>query len=131
MHKWAKQPKHLNSPDEFMQVMFALSRASSEDTPLQAYMAISELDSRRPPNRRLTPATVRLLARHFDDYSDQYRVFAEFPELTDESITLFMEVAQRLNNGPWRFAPMHSVSSRLRLESGRSLPDRNRFPMSI
>ncbi len=103
IRKWAKQPKHLNSPDEFMQDMFALSRASSEDTPLQAYMAISELDSRRPPNRRLSPATVRLLARHFDDYSDQYRVFSEFPELTDESIALFLEVAQRLNNEPMAF----------------------------
>jgi hypothetical protein len=103
IHKWGKLPKQVNSPDEFMQIMFALSRATSEDTPLQAYMAISELDARRPLTRRLSPATVRLLSRHYQDYSDQYPVFSEFPELTDESILLFMEATQRLNNAPMAF----------------------------
>ena len=64
------------------------------------YMAISELDSRRSPGHRLTPATVRLLARKFEEFSDQYRIFSEFPELSDESIALFLDVAQGLNSVP-------------------------------
>jgi hypothetical protein len=103
LRKWAKQSNKLNDSDDFMKVMFALTRASTETSPLQAYLAISELDSRRPPSRRLSAATVRLLARHYEDYSDQYRIFSEFPELTDESIALFMEVAQRLNTAPMAF----------------------------
>ena len=90
----------VNGPDELVQTMFALSRSSTESGPLQIYMAISELDSRRSPGHRLAPETVRLLARKFEGFSDQYRMFSEFPELSDESIALFLDVAQGLNNGP-------------------------------
>ena len=87
-------------PDQLLQRMFALSRTPTDSGPLQIYMAVSELDSRRSPGHRLTPATVRLLARKFEDCSDQYRIFSEFPELSDESITLFLNVIQGLNSVP-------------------------------
>ena len=90
----------LNGADQLIQMMFALSRAPTDHGPLQMYMAISELDSRRSPGHRLAPATVRLLARKFEDFSDQYRIFSEFPVLTDASITLFLDVAQGLNKLP-------------------------------
>lgn len=95
-----KQIPGLTGPDQFVQVMFALSRAPTETGALQIYMAISEIDSRRPQGERLSPATVRLLASKFEEFSDQYRIFAEFPRLSDESITLFLDVAQRLNGAP-------------------------------
>ena len=98
VHRWGKQTTHMTGPDQLVQIMFALSRAPTESGPLHTYMAISELDSRRSPENRLSPATVRLLAHRFEDYSDQYRIFSEFPELTDESIALFLDVAQGLNN---------------------------------
>jgi len=47
----------------FVQSMFALSRAVTDDGPLQIYLAISALESRRSPEHRLAPATVRLLAQ--------------------------------------------------------------------
>ena len=100
VHKWAKQPERLQTPDDLMRVMFAISRSPLEDTPLQLYMTLSELDSRRPADRRLSPATVQLLASKFDDYSDQFRIFSEFPELSNESIALFFQVAQTLNDVP-------------------------------
>jgi len=101
-HKWAKQPDKLARPDDLVRTLFALSR--SRDTGLlELYMAVSDLDSRRPPERRLAPAMVELLAHKFEDYSDQYRIFSEFPELGDESITLFLDVAQSLNNVPMGF----------------------------
>jgi hypothetical protein len=98
VHRWGKQTSRLTGPDHLVQVMFALSRAPTESGPLQAYMAISELDSRRPSGRHLQPATVTLLAHKFEEFSDQYRIFSEFPELTDESIVLFLDIAQGLNN---------------------------------
>jgi len=98
-HKPGKSPT-LSGPDELVKVLFALSRAPSDSGPLQIYMAISELDSRRIPEHGLAPETVRLLARKFEEFSDQYRIFSEFPELSDESITLFLNVAQGLNSVP-------------------------------
>ncbi len=100
VRKWAKQTNGLNRSDELIQAMFGLSRAPTESGPLQIYMVISELDGRRPLDHRLAPATVNLLARRFEEFSDQYRIFSEFPALSDESITSFLEVAQTLNNVP-------------------------------
>jgi hypothetical protein len=100
VQRWGKQTPRLTHPDQLVQVMFALSRATTDSGPLQTYITISELDSRRSPEHRLAPATVRLLARRFQDFSDQYRIFAEFPELSDESIALFLDVAQNLNGLP-------------------------------
>jgi hypothetical protein len=97
---WGKRSAHINTPDQLVETMFALSRASIEDGPLQKYMMISALESRRSPEHRLAPATVRLLAERFGDFSDQYRIFSEFQELNDQSIVMFMETAEALNNVP-------------------------------
>lgn len=100
VRRLAKRIGTAQNPDQLIAVMFALSRAPSESGPLQAYMAVSEIDSRRTPEHRLSPATVRLLARKYADYSDQYRIFSEFPELNDQSITLFLQMARGLNGVP-------------------------------
>jgi hypothetical protein len=99
-HKLESQNARLTGPDQLVQMMFALSRTSTDVGPLQIYMAISELDSRRSPAHRLSPETVRLLAHKFEDFSDQYRVFSEFPELSDASIAFFLDVAQALEKVP-------------------------------
>ena len=101
LRKWPK-PNRLDHPDDVVRTMFALSRAHDSDL-LDLYMAVSELDSRRPPERRLATATVELLAQRYEDYSDQYRIFSEFPDLSDESITVFLDVAQSLSNVPMGF----------------------------
>ncbi len=100
VRRWRRQNPKVNDPDELVQTMFALSRLSTESGPLQIYMATSELDSRRSPGHKLAPETVRLLANKFEGFSDQYRLFSEFPELSDESIALFLDVAQGLNTAP-------------------------------
>jgi len=100
VHRWARFSGGLNQPDDLIQAMFALSRAPTESGPLQVYMAISEIDGRRPADRRLSPAVVGQMARKFEECSDQYRLFSEFPELTDDSITLFLNVSQVLNDVP-------------------------------
>jgi hypothetical protein len=102
VREWKKRNKHLTSPDQLAQTMFALTRSPSDSGPLQIYMAISELDSRRSAERSLAPQTVLLLARRFEEFSDQYRIFSEFPELNDASIILFLDTAQKLNNVPTR-----------------------------
>ena len=100
VRRWGKQRSHVTRPDQLVQTMFALSRAPTDSGPLQIYMTLSELDSRRSPGHRLEPATVLLLAHKFEEFSDQYRTFSEFPELSDESITLYLDIAQSLNGVP-------------------------------
>ncbi len=98
VREWGKRANRLSSSEQLLQTMFALSRANTEVGPLQIFLALSEIESRRSPQHRLSPETVRLLAHKFDEFSDQYRVFSEFPELSDASLTLFLETAASLDH---------------------------------
>ena len=95
---WSKRAGRLNTPDELVQAMFGVARANTDAGPLQTYLALSAVDVRRPAEHRLAPETVRLLAHKFVEFSDQYRIFAEFPELSDASITSFLSVADSLDS---------------------------------
>jgi len=97
---WTKKAAHINSSDQLVQTLFGLSRINSSVGPLQIYLALCELDSRRAPQQRMSPEMVETLARKFIEYSDQYRIFGEFPELSDASISLFLNVATHLNGLP-------------------------------
>ncbi len=57
----------------------------------------SELDSARPPGKKLSPETVRLLADRFSEFSSWYLIFSEFPELSDASIARFVNVADAVD----------------------------------
>jgi hypothetical protein len=91
-----REKRNVKNSQELMEAMFAVSRDTWESGPLQAYLALSELDSRRSPGHHLTPETVRTMCLKFADFSDQYRIFSEFPELSDASILLFLDTADRL-----------------------------------
>ncbi|HEY6769870.1 MAG TPA: hypothetical protein VI386_34460 [Candidatus Sulfotelmatobacter sp.] len=95
---WRGRDARITTPDQIVQTMFALSRSTAIQKRLQTYLTICELDSGRSPEHHLAPATVRLLARKFEDFSDQYRIFSEFRELNDVSIVSFLEAAEALNN---------------------------------
>jgi hypothetical protein len=90
----------VKNPDEFLEDMFAISLETTENGPLQAYLALSELDSRRSPGHGLAIETVRLMCLKFADFSDLYRIFSEFPQLSDASIVLFLDTAERLGKIP-------------------------------
>jgi hypothetical protein len=93
---WAKRSDHLDSPSQLLEIMFGISRVQTDAGPLQAYLLLSEMDARRPPGHRLSPETVVLLAGKFADFSDQYLIFSEFPDLSDASITSFLSTAASL-----------------------------------
>jgi hypothetical protein len=97
---WGKRAGHLNQPEQLAEVMFALCRVETESGPLQVYLTLSEMDSRRSPENRLSPQTVLLLSSRFAQFSNQYLIFSEFPGLTDASITHFLNVAEALGNIP-------------------------------
>ena len=97
---WSKKAGHLNNPDQLIEVLFGLSRAYTPKGPLQAYLALSEIDRARAGGKPLSPQTTLLLARKFAQYSDQYLAFAEFHTLNDASITEFVNTAEAIDHIP-------------------------------
>jgi hypothetical protein len=98
--RWGKRAQHFDNAGQLLESMFGLARVQTETGPLQAYLMLSELDSKRPKTRRMSPETVATLAATFSDFSDQYLIFSEFPELNDASIAEFVHVASGLNHLP-------------------------------
>jgi len=90
------------TPDQLAEAMFTFSRLSTATGPLQAYLCLSELDHRRAPGRGLSNQTVLLLAERYADFGDQYLMFSEFPDLSDNSITRYMATAEALSKIPDR-----------------------------
>src|SRR5438046_7044463 len=74
--------------------MTTLVRENSQGGPLQAFLALSEIDRARSPQQRLAPETVGLLAEKFARFRDQYLIFTEFRALNDDSIARFLSVAE-------------------------------------
>jgi len=97
---WGKRASHINHPEQLADTMFGLCRVETETGPLQMYLLMSELDNRRPADNRLSPQTVLLLASRFAQFSNQYLIFSEFPDLSDASVTHFMNVAETLGKIP-------------------------------
>jgi hypothetical protein len=100
VRNWVKHNGRTNDPEQLLEAMFAFSRADTGSGPLQLYLLLTELDARRPPANRLRPETVLRLAEKFSDFEDQYRVFLEFPELNDSSMTRFVAVADAVDKIP-------------------------------
>ncbi|MGH9510938.1 MAG: hypothetical protein ACRD2U_02260 [Terriglobales bacterium] len=90
--KW----KHDNS-DQLLDMLFSLAHTSADAGPLQAFLCMSELDNRRGTAHPLSSETVRLLATRFEQYSDQYLIFSEFPDLDDSSIAEFVKDMDSIN----------------------------------
>jgi len=97
---WGHRAAHWDRPGQLLEGLFAISREPTYTGPLQSYLMLSELDGRRSPEHRLRPETVALLADKFSEYSDQYVVFSEFPDLDDASIAAFLQVVTGLNRIP-------------------------------
>jgi hypothetical protein len=97
---WGKRSSGWQHPDQLVEAMFGLSRIETDLGPLQAYLSLSELDSKRPRDKQLSPQAVLLLAEKFPEFSNQYLMFSEFPELSDGSITRFLNIAEALGKIP-------------------------------
>jgi hypothetical protein len=95
-----RRASHITRPEQLVEAMFGISRAETELGPLQAYLMLSELDNKRLPDKRLSPQTVLLMATKFAQFSNQYLVFSEFPELSDASISRFLNVAEAIDKIP-------------------------------
>jgi hypothetical protein len=97
---WSKKVSRLNSPEQLIEVLFGLSRSYTPKGPLQAYLALSEIDRARAGGKPLSPQTTLLLAKKFAQYNDQFLAFAEFHTLNDASITAFVNTADAIDRIP-------------------------------
>jgi hypothetical protein len=97
VHDWARHAPRWDHPDQLLEAMFTFSRMDSDTGPLNMYLTFAELDSHRPAERRLKAETLRVLAKNFDQLSEQYLLFSEFPELDDASIIAFVNTADTLD----------------------------------
>jgi hypothetical protein len=96
-HDLSKRVRSLENPEQLLEAMSGFSRVETDCGPLQIYLMLSELDSGRAPQKRLSPETVRLLASRYSQLSSWYLTFTEFPDLSDESIVRFMNVAEAID----------------------------------
>ena len=90
---WGRRARGFKRPEQLLEAMAAMSRIDTDLGPLQLYLMLNEVDSRRPWEKRLAPDTVLVLATKFSQLSNWYLVFSEFPDLDDTSIKSFVKVA--------------------------------------
>ncbi|MGC2404342.1 MAG: hypothetical protein WA510_31410 [Acidobacteriaceae bacterium] len=93
---WSRRARGWKKPEQLLEGMVALSRLDTDLGPLQTYLMLSAIDSRRPAG--LTSQTVLLMAGKFPELSDWYLIFSEFPDLDDNSIAQFVKVADKIND---------------------------------
>ena len=94
---WGRRARGWKRPEQLLEAMAALSRVDTDLGPLQIYLMLNEVDSRRAADKRLTPETVLLMASKFSQLSNWYLVFSEFPGLDDPSIAQFVKVADKVD----------------------------------
>ena len=97
VREWGKRSRGWDRPEQLLEAMTALSHVETDRGPLQVYLMVSELDSERGPDKRVSSGTVRLLASRFSQFSSWYLIFSEFPDLSDVSITRFVNVADAMD----------------------------------
>jgi hypothetical protein len=93
--KLSKLALQWKTPDDVLEALFALCRKPVENEPLKIFMAVNDMDRKRP--QPLRAETVSRLAHDYPRYGAQYDILAEVPELTDQSIDAFLDTAQSIN----------------------------------
>ena len=97
VQEWGRRAGDWQNSSQLVEALVGLSRAPTEDGPMQLYLMLSEIDRGRPAAQRLNAATVRLLADKFERYRQQYLIFSEFRALDNNSITRFLSAADSLD----------------------------------
>jgi hypothetical protein len=81
--KLSKTRRSWKDPDDVIEALFGLCRKSAENEPLKIFMALSDVDRRRPTP--LDPKTADRLAREFRAFGAQYPIFAEVSDVSERN----------------------------------------------
>lgn len=97
---WVHRARSVDTPERFLQALVASTNMVTDVGPAQIYLMVSAIDSRRPPNQRLSADTVRLIAGRFPEYQDWFLTFSDFPDLDDSAIDQFVSIADHIGAIP-------------------------------
>jgi hypothetical protein len=100
LHDWSKRVRDANNPDRLLEAMVAYSNVVTTGGPSQIYLKLSAIDNARAPEKHMSEATAHLLAARYNELSEWYGIFVEFPELDDASISHFIDTVDRINGIP-------------------------------
>ena len=81
--------------DDVLEALFALCRKSVENEPLKIFMALTDVDRNR--TAPISAETTARLAHDFRQYGSQYSLFSETRQLSESSITGFLDVAEGIS----------------------------------
>lgn len=81
--------------DDVIEAMFALCRKAIENEPLRIFLAVSNVDRNR--SSPLSPETVERLVRAFPDHGEQFALYNDSPDLSEEAILAHLDVMDDLD----------------------------------
>jgi len=97
LHGRSRFDRDASNADRLLETLVAYSNLQTTDGPVQVYLALSAIDSGRPPEKHLSADAMRMLATRYGELSDWYPIFVEFSALDGASITHFIQTVDHLN----------------------------------
>ena len=95
--EWPKQSRRYDTPERFLEMLVASSNLGVTGGPVQVYLTLEAMNAKRPEGHRLSDATEFLVASRLVQFNRWFSIFAEFPDLGDDSVTKFVNAADRVD----------------------------------
>ena len=81
--------------DDVIEAMFALCRKAIENEPLRIFLAVSDMERNR--TIPLSPAAVTRLIESYPDHGEQYALYNDSPDISEETIFAHLDVMRGLD----------------------------------
>lgn len=81
--------------DDVIEAMFALCRKAIENEPLRIFLAVSNMERNR--SAPLSPETVTRLIEAYPEYGEQFALYNDSPDISEETILAHLAVMARLD----------------------------------
>ena len=94
--KLTRAAANWRNSDDLLEALFALSRKTADNEPLHIFLAVNDVD-----RGRSKPVSVELAARlvnSYRAYGSQYRLFADAPNLSEASVTLYLDQCAEISS---------------------------------
>jgi hypothetical protein len=103
--EWPRQSRRYDTPERFLEMLVASSNLAIAGGPVPIFLTLEAMNAGKPEGQRLSDPTELLVANRLPQFNHWFSIFAEFPELNDDSINQFVSAADRIDgisNGPLR-----------------------------
>jgi len=88
--KLTRSAANWRTKDDLIEALFALSRKTVENEPLQIFLALNDIDRDRA--KPISPELASRLINNYRSFGSQYAVFADSPTLSEASINHYLDV---------------------------------------